>query len=77
MLGVPVRIAKPENLVGMIDQLASPAYATSVGLLRWGMLYSEVLPEIGKAKRQKTQSKREGGGTDWEWLKDFFRRLLP
>jgi len=32
---VPVRIAQPENLVGMTDRLNSPAFSTSVGLLRW------------------------------------------
>ncbi|NMB59497.1 MAG: cell division protein FtsA, partial [Chloroflexi bacterium] len=32
MLGIPVRIAGPENLLGLTDQLHSPAYSTSVGL---------------------------------------------
>ena len=38
LLGLPVRIAKPENLIGLIDQLHSPAYSTSVGLLYWALL---------------------------------------
>jgi cell division protein FtsA len=41
VLGMPVRVAQPENLVGLIDQLDSPAYATSVGLLQWALLMSE------------------------------------
>lgn len=37
VLNVPARVATPRNLVGMVDRLHSPAYATSVGLLRWAM----------------------------------------
>lgn len=37
VLGLPVRIATPGDLSGLTDTLSSPAYATSVGLLRWGM----------------------------------------
>jgi len=33
ILRLPVQIAKPENLIGLVDQLHSPAYSTSVGLL--------------------------------------------
>lgn len=35
VLNVPARVANPKNLLGMVDRLHSPAYATSVGLLRW------------------------------------------
>jgi cell division protein FtsA len=35
VLGVPARVAKPKNLVGLVDSLNSPAFSTSVGLLRW------------------------------------------
>jgi cell division protein FtsA len=38
VLGLPVRIAQPENLVGLVDQLYSPAFSTSVGLLNWSLL---------------------------------------
>ncbi len=37
VLNVPARVATPKNLVGLVDELRSPAFATSVGLLRWGM----------------------------------------
>src|SRR5690606_31431542 len=36
-LAMPVRIARPERLTGMADALRSPAYSTSVGLLRLGL----------------------------------------
>ncbi|MGB0386053.1 MAG: cell division protein FtsA [Ardenticatenaceae bacterium] len=34
---LPVRVAVPQNLSGQVDVLRNPAYATSVGLLGWGL----------------------------------------
>jgi cell division protein FtsA len=71
VLGLPVRIAKPENLVGLTDQLNSPAYSTSVGLLNWAMMMSEAAPAAGRRVHKK-------GGTSWsERLSNFLKRLLP
>jgi cell division protein FtsA len=72
VLGLPVRIAQPDNLVGMTDQLYSPAYSTSVGLLKWSML----MTEIGGESSQPITSSR-GGGFDWEYIKSLVRRLFP
>ena len=35
VLGVSARVARPYNLLGLVDQLQNPAYSTAVGLLRW------------------------------------------
>jgi cell division protein FtsA len=79
VLGVPVRIAKPENLIGMADKLDSPAYSTSVGLLRWAFLMSEFAPQGGKRRPdvQRSSVQSQGGGLDWEKIKNWLRRLLP
>jgi cell division protein FtsA len=37
VLNVPARVARPKNLVGLVDSLQSPAFATSVGLLQWAV----------------------------------------
>ncbi len=72
VMGLPVRIAKPENLLGLTDQLNSPAYSTSVGLLNWAMMMSETPAASGKRSRKK------GGSSEFgDWLKSFLRRLLP
>lgn len=42
VLNVPARVAQPQNLVGMVDQLHSPAFATSVGLLHWVMSDNQI-----------------------------------
>ncbi len=75
VLGVPVRIARPENLIGMIDRLNSPAFSTSVGLLRWALLFSEFTPQGGK--KHRTGPQLQGGGMDTEKIKAWLRRLLP
>lgn len=71
VLGLPVRVAKPENLVGLTDQLQSPAYSTSVGLLHWALLLSEAAPTARK------HTPFRGGGINTEILKNLLRRLLP
>jgi cell division protein FtsA len=70
VLGLPVRIAKPENLVGLVDQLNSPAYSTSVGLLYWALLMNE------SAQPYRSTHKR-GGKFEWDFLTNFLKRLLP
>ena len=37
ILGVPVRVGGPVGIYGISDVLHNPAYATSVGLLLWGL----------------------------------------
>jgi cell division protein FtsA len=70
VMGLPARIAKPQNLVGLIDQLDSPAYSTSVGLLQWALLMSETGQTAGRhgPKQNKNWS---------EQLKELLKRLLP
>ncbi|RPJ39678.1 MAG: cell division protein FtsA [Planctomycetaceae bacterium] len=72
VLGVPVRIARPENLIGLTDQLGSPAYSTSVGLLYWALLMSETGPRL-----TGDRSASKGVSMDLGLIKDWFKRLLP
>jgi cell division protein FtsA len=74
VLGVPVRIAQPEHLIGMTDRLEAPAFATSVGLLRWATLMSEVAPQGSK---RRPRSSIQGSGPDWEGVRNWLKRLLP
>lgn len=68
VLGFPVRIAKPENLTGMIDQLDYPAFSTSVGLLYWRMKTENVEdPGMKTADRGETMGR----------VMRFLRQFLP
>ncbi len=71
ILGCPVRIARPEKMTGMADTLRSPAFSTSVGLLRLGLqMESAVQP-------QRVSNGSESGVKFGGLLSGFFRRLLP
>jgi cell division protein FtsA len=71
VLGLPVRIARPENMVGLTDQLHSPAYSTSVGLLYWALMMSEAAPTTNRKPRRK------GGMNIIDSIRTLFKRLLP
>ncbi len=71
VLQMPVRLGHPANLTGMVDKLQSPAYSTSVGLVLWAMLMSEVDPQ------RHIQNNHDGQGVDWDRVKDLFKRFLP
>jgi cell division protein FtsA len=71
IFNLPVRIARPENLTGLTDQLNSPAYSTSVGLLRWALMMSETTAGGGSKRPAK------GGNINWEAIKNFLKRLMP
>jgi cell division protein FtsA len=43
-LNLPVRIGAPQDLQGLVDILGSPSYATSVGLLEWGLHHDTPYP---------------------------------
>ncbi len=65
VMDMPVRVAQPQNLTGLVDALHNPAFATSVGLLRWGV-----------QDHASLKPRRRGG----EWgrrIKSFIRALFP
>ena len=72
VLGMPVRTAQPENLLGLVDRLNSPAYSTSVGLLRWIMSMQGQDLSIGHERRAKGE-KRMGFGV----VRKIIGRILP
>lgn len=71
VLGMPVRIGQPEKLTGIVDKLQSPAFSTSVGLLKWAVLMSEVAPGSEQSNGHSDK------GMDWNKVKDIMRRFLP
>lgn len=74
VLSLPVRVAGPSQLRGLVDQLNSPAFSTSVGLLLW--LQTETRAEVGAPPQGRRRSRR-GAGFDWGRVREFLRRLAP
>lgn len=72
IMNLPVRVARPENLLGLTDQLLAPPYSTSVGLLYWALMMSE-----SSLSPQKRGALRNREVIRWDTIKDFLKRLLP
>jgi cell division protein FtsA len=76
VLGMPVRTAQPENLIGLVDRLNSPAFSTSVGLLRWALTMHEHQRGPGRRGRRGIRSKGDTN-MNLDGVKDWLKRLLP
>lgn len=72
VLGMPVRVAQPEKLIGMVDKLHSPAYSTSVGLVHWASLMHEVDPTSLTGPIPVSQN-----GSNWSKIKEVIKRFIP
>jgi cell division protein FtsA len=70
VLNMPVRTAQPENLLGLVDKLNSPAYSTSVGLLRWAMSMHD--QDLGGQGRRRSK-----GEKNIDAVKKWIGRILP
>jgi cell division protein FtsA len=66
VLKLPVRVGGPSDLLGLTDSIMSPAFATSVGLIRWGQRQGALGPSAA----------RHGPGVGQRFT-DWFRALLP
>jgi cell division protein FtsA len=69
VLRLPVRVGAPHDLQGLTDVLESPAYATSVGLLLWGMRHTQVSQPEPRRKRPPS--------VFWQQIRNWFRAFLP
>jgi cell division protein FtsA len=76
VLGMSVRTAQPENLTGLVDKLGSPAYSTSVGLLRWAATMRQHDVVISGETRNRRRSRGEKN-MDFDAIKNWMKRLLP
>jgi cell division protein FtsA len=69
ILRLPGRVGRPHDLQGLTDVLESPAYATAVGLILWGLRQSQLdEPEPGP---------RRPPSIFWQRVRDWFRAFLP
>ncbi len=71
---LPVRIGKPEGVSGLVDVVASPAHATAVGLVRYGMLHAPADRMATRGRSERAATTKPAGllGNIRNLLKDFF-----
>lgn len=69
VLQLPVRVGRPHDLQGLTDVLESPAYATAVGLLLWGMRHVQMGEPEARTRRPQS--------VFWQQIRNWFRAFLP
>ncbi len=79
ILNLPTRIGQPDEITGLTDRISNPSFATSIGLVRWGIAKNEErLTEVARvsAKPDKVARGNVFGSVLGlgDWLK---RALLP
>jgi cell division protein FtsA len=68
ILGMPARLGIPTHVGGLVDVVSSPAYATAVGLVLYGMKRQE--KSFFRGRDEKIFSKVKHRMSDW--LSEFF-----
>ncbi|MDQ3929252.1 MAG: cell division protein FtsA [Chloroflexota bacterium] len=72
-LRLPVRTGHPRRIGGLADVFDSPAYATSVGLILWGMKPSAVNLPVAEER----SGNPKGRGSDRSILADWLNKFIP
>ena len=74
VMGLPARVARPENLIGMVDRLHSPAFSTSIGLVQYALQMKEVDPSAVEMPKYVPNVREP---INWARIKDVLKRFLP
>jgi len=69
VLQMPVRVAAPAGIGGLVDTLLNPSYSTAVGLLQWGAA------SLGAGEPMRYESAPARGGLGR--LRDALRSIFP
>ena len=69
VLQMPVRVASPSGIGGLVDTIQDPSYATAVGLLRWGAASLA----LGEPMRYESAP----GGGRLGRIRDAIRSIFP
>lgn len=76
-LNLPCRLGQPiREFSGRVDKLNDPTYATSVGLVLWGLEHQQNL-NVVQEKTSKMPAQLGNMGGVVEKARDFFKQLLP
>ncbi len=69
VLQMPVRVASPTGIGGLVDTLLSPSYSTAIGLLAWGAA------GLGGSEGLRYETVPAGGGIGR--IRDALRSIFP
>ncbi|HZP26101.1 MAG TPA: cell division protein FtsA, partial [Dehalococcoidia bacterium] len=71
---MPVRVGRPKGILGLSDALNGPAYASSVGLLRWGLKQET---NGNGHEPHKGLGMPKDAAVMWESIRKWLRALIP
>ena len=70
VLGLPVRVAGPRNIKGVIDSVSNPAWSAATGLMLYGYQFSH---EFASDAAPKSGASLKSGINNFvKWLKEYF-----
>lgn len=77
ILGLPVRRGAPTGVGGLLDVVRSPAYATGVGLVKYGAAKLRAMPAAQPLQVEHSQVVATNGSANWgarigAWFKEVF-----
>jgi cell division protein FtsA len=65
ILQMPVRVGSPRDIEGFVDRVSKPAFATSIGLLRWGWAQNELAATQSPSRSNQRKGNPFGGLFGW------------
>jgi cell division protein FtsA len=72
ILGLPVRRGAPVGVGGLMDVVKSPAYATGVGLVKYGARRLREAPQVEEVAPAKVADGGQWGGRIGAWFREVF-----
>jgi len=75
IIGLPIRIGKPEGVTGLIDEIINPSFASTVGLILYGKKYK--MGEKDDFKNFNQILKDFSLKNSVSKIKDFFKQFIP
>lgn len=64
VIGLPIRLGRPNGLRGLVDNVDNPAHAVGAGLMAWGST-EEARPQL------RAKPRPSGGSRFFKWLRAF------
>lgn len=68
--GVPARVGTPTGLTGFVEEISSPAYSTSYGLILRGL-------DLGMDEMRGGQFEGKGAGAIFAKIAEFIKKIIP
>ncbi|MBI5127714.1 cell division protein FtsA [Candidatus Roizmanbacteria bacterium] len=76
VVGLPIRLGVPDKVTGLVDETVDPQYASTIGLLLYGLKNIMTEENVGFKNFGKVLRDFKLGGSVGK-VKDFFKQFIP